>query len=275
MWRGSPLTHPLSRLTLEQLEQLHLQLCEAEGLEEDVEGAEEDGASMFQREDHPEDHGSMLVGHNDQINLRTGGLRQNRLYLDTCSTSDLMSNRAFLTRIHKAKKALNLHTNAGTSRTTLKGYLGSIPFWCDSRGIASVISLRTLEQRFKVKYNSDDRGGAFVITTPSGEVVFRRCQVTGFPYVDLAEEEEGLAVQLVQAQAVPTIRKNYEGFTPRAEVARAIRACKAQAIAGHPSEATMKHEVSHKSEHSLYNKCPVTAKDINNARAIFVPSLPC
>ena len=239
-----------------------MQLCE-------VDEAEEDGELHYQIEEHP-DHGGMLFCKNDSVKLRTGGLRQNRLYLDTCSTSDLMSNQAFLSKIHKTKKALNLHTNAGTSRTTLKGYLGSIPFWCDPRGIASVISLRTLEKRFKqVKYNSNVRGGAFVVTTPSGEVVFNRCDVTGFPFVDLAEEGEELAVQLVQ-----TVRKNYEGFT-RAEVARAIRARKAQAAAGHPSEATMKAEVSHKSPHSLYNECPVTAKDITNAKAIFGPSLPC
>ena len=280
-------------LTIEQLREIHLQLCEEEGVDAD-------GVSFLQE-------GAALI--TDQRQIRTGGLRQNRLYLDTCTTSELMANAAFLTKIFQSDTALNLHTNAGTSRTKMKGFLGSIEFWLDPYAIASVVSLRTLEQKFpRVRYDSTQRGGAFIVETPSGEVVFERCEVTGFPYIDLTEEGNSMAVQLVQATstrsmnaasarnrnnanddmdeatannhldhhvATPTtLRRRYEGFTRR-EVEEAIKARLAQAAAGFPSDATMKSEVSRKSPSSLYQKCPTTTKDITNAKKIFGPSVPC
>ena len=66
--------------------------------------------------------------------------------------------------------------------------------------MASVVSLRTLERKFpKVSYCSTERDAAFIVATPSGEVVFQRCGVTGFPYIDLTEHGDDMAVQLVQA----------------------------------------------------------------------------
>ena len=205
--------------------------------------------------------------------IRTGGLRQNRLYLDTCTTSELMTNRAFLTKIFRSDKALILHTNAGSTSTNWKGFLGSIEFWLDNNAMASVVSLRTLERKFpKVSYCSNERDAAFIVTTTSGEVVFKRCPVTGFPFIDLTEEGDDMAVQLVQANASTptTICKRYEGFTRR-EVEQAIKARRAQAAARFPRDATMKREVSRKSEHSLYKECPSMSKDITNAKNIFGP----
>ena len=111
-----------------------------------------------------------------------------------------MANAAFLTKIFQSDTALNLHTNAGTSRTKMKGFLGSIEFWLDPYAIASVVSLRTLERKFpRVCYDSTRRNGAFIVETPLGEVVFNRCEITGFPYIDLTEEGDSMAVQLLQA----------------------------------------------------------------------------
>ena len=143
--------------------------------------------------------------------------------------------------------------------------------------MASVVSLRTLERKFpKVSYCSNERGGAFVVTTDRGEVIFQRCAVTGFPFIDLPEEGDDIAVQLVQANATKptTIRKRYEGFTRR-EVEQAIKARCAQAAAGFPSDASMKREVIRTSDRSLYKNCPSTTKDITNAKTIFDPSVDC
>ena len=116
-------------LTLDQLREIHLQICEEDGVDAD-------GVIFLQE-------GAALI--TDQNQIKTGGLRQNRLYLDTCTTSELMANAAFLTKIFQSDTALNLHTNAGTSRTKMKGFLGSIEFWLDPYAIASVVSLRTLD----------------------------------------------------------------------------------------------------------------------------------
>ena len=73
---------------------------------------------------------------------------------------------------------------------------------------------------------------------------------------------------------VQSVRENYRGYTRR-EVEQAIKARKLQARAGHPSEKVFKRDVSRKSPHSLFHSCPVTTKDITDARKIFGPSLPC
>ena len=65
---------------------------------------------------------------------KKSGLKRNYLYLNTCTTEDQMVNPSYLTKIHKASKPLTLHTNAGSSSTTHKGYLGSELFWLDCFG---------------------------------------------------------------------------------------------------------------------------------------------
>ena len=55
----------------------------------------------------------------------SGGLKKHCLYIDTCSTEDQMVDHTYMTGVHKVKKPLNLHTNAGTSTTNHQGYLGS------------------------------------------------------------------------------------------------------------------------------------------------------
>eukprot|EP00804_Cyclotella_cryptica_P028417 CCRYP_014200-RA/>CCRYP_014200-RA protein AED:0.36 eAED:0.36 QI:0/0/0/1/0/0/3/0/238 len=136
----------------------------------------------------------------------------------------------YLQNIREADSPLTLHTNAGKSETNLKGDLEETTFWLDEGGIANVISLRTLEKKFKVTYESTKDGGAFVCDTKEGKVVFERCPITGFSYVDLGKHGNKTAAMMVQ-----TVRRNYEGYT-REEVERAILARKMQARGGHPSE---------------------------------------
>ena len=226
--------------------------------------AEEQAIEAAENEYYSDNDGAMV-----SQSTSTGGLKKNYLYLDTCTTEDQMVNPAYLSKIHQVGNPLHLHTNAGSSSTSKKGYLGSQLFWLDRMGIANVVSLKSLEERFHVKYDSKTRGGSFICKTPQGEVVFTRCPKTSFPFVNLDEENENAGVLMVQ-----TVREKYAGYTRR-EVERAIQARKLQARAGHPSEAVFKKEVSRKSESSLFRDCPVTVTDISNAHAIFGPSKPC
>ena len=41
------------------------------------------------------------------------------------------------------------------------------------KGVANVISLRTLKRKYKVSYDSKKNDGAFVVNTPNGDVVFK------------------------------------------------------------------------------------------------------
>ncbi len=222
------------------------------------------GEILIQLEGLTEEQGNMMFQEGE-----ASVLKKNFLYLDTCTTEDQMIEPSYLRDIRTADKALTLHTNAGSSRSTKQGRLGSMMFWLDEGGIANVVSLRSLESRFHVRYDSKEEGGSFICDMAQGQITFKRCPKTGFPYVDLDAEHHKASVALVQC-----IRKNYEGYT-KEEVKRAIDARKAQARTGHPSEAKFKKEVSRTSNSSLFRDCSFTPKDISNARAIFGPSLPC
>eukprot|EP00956_Cyclotella_meneghiniana_P042120 scaffold248363_cov77-Cyclotella_meneghiniana.AAC.3 len=202
--------------------------------------------------------------------IRSGGLRRNYLYLDTCTTNNQVVNPAYLKGVHKADTPLHLHTNAGTSVLLQQGYLGEFLFWLDPHGIANVISLRTLEEKHKVTYDSELHGGAFVVHTDEGDVIFRRCPETGFPYIDL-DENASEAAMLVQS-----VRGNFEGFTKR-EVKGAIAARDLQANMGHISDTNLERLIKKKddvSQSNILHDCPVTADDLQNAKIIFGPSLP-
>ena len=202
--------------------------------------------------------------------IKSAGLKKTYLYLDTCTTDDQCVNGDYLSDIHEAAKSLTMHTNAGSSSTKMKGYLGSHLFWYDRMGIANVISLRSLERKYHVRYDSKVKGGAFIASTPEGDIVFARCPETGFPYLDLDDQDNDGAIMLVQ-----TVRQNFEGYT-RQEVERAIEARNLQNNTGHPSETAYKAEVSRRPvESRLFADSHIEPSDISNARKIFGPSLPC
>lgn len=204
-------------LTDEQLGQILIQLEAWEDLQDDQQG--ELKGSMLQQGC---DLGSML--------------NPNWVYVDTCTTVDQMVNRTFMSDIRVTNQKLNLQTNAGSASTNKKGFLGNTPFWLDPMGIANVVSLRTLESKFKVTYDSTQDGGAFVVHTPEGPVLIRRCPKTSFPYIDLTDEQGGAAIMMVQ-----TVRQRYQGYTKK-EVERAIEARKLQGRLGNPSEGQFKSQ---------------------------------
>ena len=116
-----------------------------------------------------------------------GDLYNNRyLYLETFSMEVQLVVPHYLKGIHKVKIPLMLHTNDGKNKIGRKGYLGGTACWLDERGIANVISLKMLEEKLHVTYDSHKEGGAFVCKTPKGNLIFRRCFITKFPYLDLS-----------------------------------------------------------------------------------------
>ena len=67
----------------------------------------------------------------------------------------------------------------------------------DEGGIANIISLRLLEKKYRVAYDSHANEGAFIVTTPDGDITFDRCPDTGFPYLDLDDHSNEGAVIVV------------------------------------------------------------------------------
>ena len=202
--------------------------------------------------------------------IAAGGIRSNRLYLDTCTTNNQFSNPTYLTGIHTAEVPLRLHTNAGTSVSTQQGYLGSTLFWLDRMGIANVISLKSLEEKYHVTYDSTKFGGSFLVHTESGIVTFKRCPETSFPYIDLDDMSQGDQ----GAMLVQTVRKNYEGFTRR-EVERAREVRELQSRLGQLSETELKTLLKEKDKvsNALLKNIDLTTDDLENSNQIFGPAV--
>jgi hypothetical protein len=101
------------------------------------------------------------------------------------------------------------------------GQFGNTEVYLNRSGIANVLSLHKLGQKYDVTYNSNDRGGVFIVTTPRGVVEFHPSP-NGLHFVDLKAHPEA-AVILAQVSVpsatqdhyvnVNTVRQNYEGFT--------------------------------------------------------------
>jgi hypothetical protein len=136
--------------------------------------------------------GAMISQFRDSENalVKTGGLRPNYLYLDTCTTNDQMVNPSYLTGVHTTEAPLRQK------------------FWLDRMGIANVISLKFLKAKYRVTYDSKSSGGSFVVHTQNGPIEFKRCPDTSFPYIDLDDMSQGDK----GAMLVQTMRGNYEGF---------------------------------------------------------------
>jgi hypothetical protein len=143
-----------------------------------------------------------------------------------------------------------------------QGYLGSQKFWLDRMGIANVISLKSLEEKYRVTYDSKLSGGSFVVHTQNGPIEFKRCPDTSFPFIDLDDVSQGDK----GAMLVQTVRGNYEGFTKR-EIERAREICTLQGQLGHLSDTELKGLLENKEKvsHTLLKNSNLT---------IYGPSVP-
>jgi hypothetical protein len=98
------------------------------------------------------------------------------LLLDSQSTVHLFSQPEHVSNIWPATNPIKVHCNKGTMDTTQEADFGDTPVYFDARGIANVLSLYQLGQKFKVTYDSTDRGGVFKVLTPAGVVEFKPTQ---------------------------------------------------------------------------------------------------
>ena len=85
----------------------------------------------------------------------------------------LFSQLEHVANIRPAANPIKVHCNKGTMDTTQEADFGNTPVYFDARGIANVLSLYQLGQKFQVTYNSKDRGGIFKVFTQAGVVEFK------------------------------------------------------------------------------------------------------
>jgi hypothetical protein len=157
--------------------------------------------------------------------------------------------------------------------TTQEADFGDTPVYFDARGIANVLSLYQLGQKFKVTYDSTDRGGVFKVLTPAGVVEFKPTQ-KGLHVLNLKHNPDAAFILVNDADLaygksrVPTVRQNYEGFTKR-QVQQATHARRIMGMIGAPTESEFQSLI----RLNLLKDCPITNSDIINAHKIFGPDL--
>jgi hypothetical protein len=201
-----------------------------------------------------------------------GGLNPDWLLLDSQSLTDMFCNAEHILNIRRAAKATNIRCNAGVRKVIQEadfdGFDDRIVVKYDPQGICNVVSFKTMKKLYPITYKSHPSDGgkaAFEVHTPRGVVEFKPCK-KGLHYLDMSVQRNK-EIMFAQTE-VPTVRKNFEGFTKR-EIYRAIQARKLQGMIGSPGKAEYEGMVREK----LIDDCPVDTVDLKNAQTIFGPDL--
>ena len=117
--------------------------------------------------------------------------------------------------------------------------------WYHPKGIANILSLKTLKKRQHVTYDSKVKDGVFKVHTPQGVVEFFSHE-NGIHYLDLEKKEQEVIA------LVTTFRENCERFTKKQVKGTLL---------GHPSRKNFKSMV----HTNLIANCPVTPENISHA----------
>ncbi len=145
--------------------------------------------------------------------------------LDSQSTVDLFTNPNLVRNICPAKNPIQVHCNNGSMTTTEEADFGDTPVYFNSGGIANVLSLYRLGQKFRVTYDSTDRGGVFQVHTAHGLVEFKPTP-KGLHALNLQKHPDAAYLFVNDADLhypadmppqpqVETVRSNYDGFSRR------------------------------------------------------------
>ena len=208
------------------------------------------------------------------------------LLLDSQATCDIFSNSTYLQNIHHVNTELVISTNTGVRWTNLQGTLpGYGPVWYYEDGIANILSLHQVRQRYRVSYDSTENGRCFLVHKPNGSMISFQPSVRGLHYYDMSKprpqspgccpdsnhqrkNDEGPSTG--GAIFINTIEDNKHHYHPR-DMKCAEQARQLQKIIGRPSLAQFIRIV----ENNLLPNCPVMRADILTAEKIFGKEVGC
>ncbi|KAL7480429.1 hypothetical protein ACHAW6_006122, partial [Cyclotella cf. meneghiniana] len=183
------------------------------------------------------------------------------ILLDSQSTIDVFSNPKLLDKIKQVGNTMHIRCNAGVKSTNLRGHLSGYGWvWYFPQGIANILSLSRVKEKFRVTYDSTTDNCFHV--HKQGKILKFREAPRRLYYFDTSNRDEESTV------LVTTVDENKSKFSAydisRAKLARTI-----QCRIGRPSTRDFIHYI----ENNLIPNCPITPQDIHNAEYIWGPDL--
>jgi hypothetical protein len=181
------------------------------------------------------------------------------ILLDNQSTVNVFANRSLLQNIRKAPATMDIHCNAGVTKTN---WIGDLPgygtVWYHKKGIANILSLSCVKKKHRVTFDSNN-GNKFIIHHEDGrETVFTESQ-QGLYYMDTTQDSFAM---------LTTVAENKDKYTVDA-YSRAQLARKIQIMIGRPSTKEFIKIV----DKNLLPNCPITRRDVQAAEDIFGPDI--
>jgi len=122
---------------------------------------------------------------------------------------DVFSNSRLLTNIRDSKTTLTLHCNAGKAFVTKKGDLkGYGTVWYYPEGIANILSLHKVQEKYKVTYDSSTMAG-FVVHKSDGTNHMLKPSKKGLFFSDVKHGNEHVLVHTVDSNKNKYTVKEY------------------------------------------------------------------
>ena len=119
------------------------------------------------------DNGENIFLQNDSLKGVKRVVDKRYVLLENQSTIDQICNAALLKNIRKTTNPIVVYCNAGSMSPDMEGDLGLMTMRHNPRGIANVLSLRSIKQKYRVTYDIwNGKDGVFVVHTEHGPVVF-------------------------------------------------------------------------------------------------------
>jgi hypothetical protein len=181
--------------------------------------------------------------------------------LDSQSTVDVFHNSELLTNIRSVSRGMRINSHGGTSITNQQGDLpGYGTVWYDPAGIANILSLSKVKQKFRVTYDSA-ASDTFIVHKPGGTDRQFSPAAMGLYFFDTAMTPEANVLVTTVAEK----SSNYKTMDVQADV----MARKIQLILGNPSTRDFIKMI----ELNTIPNCPVSVDDIRAAEDILGPNL--
>ena len=160
-----------------------------------------------------------------------------------------------------------IHCTAGVAKTN---FIGDLPgygtVWYHPDGIANILSLSKVKEKYRVNFDSDINNH-FVVHCPDGTQRIFQQSSRGLYFLDTSLTPQPTS-NTKGTVLVTTVADNANSFS-NANYAQAVLARKIQKIIGCPTT----HSFIHFLDNNLLPNCPVNRKDVLRAEQIFGPDV--